>query len=433
MLRATAVLALVGSSHSQHNLLADFVRHQNGPLPVIDACCSADPPGCAQAPLCNVSESIRENYGARPPPPPVSSAPPALTPGRAGCDFSVYPYHGLAEPSARLRDVCPGFTIGQCSPYLLDYASASAAVQAEVADRTRCAPGTFDTTAHLVQRAYDGLEDGTVCQPCAAGTADLDGAPWTPCEQCPAGRFSQARALLCLPCLAGSRAAAGAARCVACAVGKYAPRLSGECAECVPGRYDSDHECAPRATPPCAARVAPLAPSAHAVRAAAAARRRPARRARQAPSATRPTSASAAPPAGTTTTACPSPSACPAAPATTPTASPAPTPGATPPRVRSARRAGTTSITIRARRAARAFAGRAACTGRRAGPCATTRGTAWSSWWSGARSRRRKGGGAGSPGSAGCAACSCLRRAESNRPEVQSRRGAQRARRRRGS
>ena len=181
------------------------------------------------ASLCANSARIRDGYG---------------------CEFSVAPFHPRANGTTRLRDVCPGFTLGQCSPAMLSLVP------------PLCEPGTYDSSTVAELRFYRQGQGASPCVGCPAGTHDHDGDAATACTSCPSGRYSTGRALLCFACAAGRRSAPwsynlplagyewgvggqmsalGSASCLHCAAGTFAPPQSATCNDCSLGQYDHDH------------------------------------------------------------------------------------------------------------------------------------------------------------------------------------------------
>ena len=91
--------------------------------------------------------------------------------------------------------------------------------------------------------------NATSCISCAAGLADLDSDPSTPCDNCATGHVSAAGATSCTACARGTADLDedAATACDACEAGFFAPEAGVNCTHCPAGYHDEDQD----ASTPC--------------------------------------------------------------------------------------------------------------------------------------------------------------------------------------
>eukprot|EP01043_Picozoa_sp_COSAG02_P016791 COSAG02_NODE_746_length_17729_cov_37.532501_2_plen_2087_part_00 len=143
---------------------------------------------------------------------------------------------GVVAPAGGTSGGCdPDGTILHGDRCLLTCAQESATLPVS------CFNGTIRTPTMCCAAGtqWSGETDAT-CEQCARGQVDIDGNPWTPCEKCPAGTYSnEAGATECIDCDVGTFAIVGSSLCSNCATGTYDgdSNPSTPCALCPAGTY----------------------------------------------------------------------------------------------------------------------------------------------------------------------------------------------------
>ena len=109
-----------------------------------------------------------------------------------------------------------------------------------------CLAGTYSdspgakTCTYCEQGKYSAAEGAAQCTSCSAGkTSPVRSVQESDCQNCPAGKFSDAGSA-CGDCTAGKYSAAGAAQCTSCSAGKTSPVRSvqeSDCQNCPAGKF----------------------------------------------------------------------------------------------------------------------------------------------------------------------------------------------------
>ena len=93
----------------------------------------------------------------------------------------------------------------------------------------QCAAGTFSGSG------------ATACVLCAAGRADTDVSPTTPCAACQPGLHTEPGARKCTACSSGTFGTDPSIACKPCPKGSYSAPSATTCSTCASGQADADN------------------------------------------------------------------------------------------------------------------------------------------------------------------------------------------------